>query len=195
MKPKELTDEDYNNAASLLGCTSTIIKAFALVESSGYGFWQFSDTDWRPKILFEAKWFHLFTGGEYDASHPKISSPEWDKSLYCYGTGEYRRLDEACALNRLAGLKSASWGKFQIMGFNYMWCGYDKLQDFINDMYRGEEGHLKAFVGFVSADKKLLQALRDADYTTMALRYNGSGAVDVYAKKIRDEYMALEGWA
>jgi hypothetical protein len=47
--------------------------------------WQFSDTDWRPKILFEAHWFHKFTNGIYDKSHPNISSSVWNKELYYYG--------------------------------------------------------------------------------------------------------------
>ena len=115
MKPKALTDNDYKFAAEELDCEPALIKAFAEVESSGYGFWQFSDTDWRPKILFEAHWFHTFTNGIYDKSHPNISSPVWNKALYYYGKKEYNRLDEACSLNREAGLKSASWGKFQIM--------------------------------------------------------------------------------
>lgn len=193
MKPAPLTDKDYENASKILHCETAIIKAFAEVESSGYGFWQFSDTDWRPKILFEAHWFHNFTGGIYDESHPRISSKTWDKSLYIYGKEEYSRLEEACSLNRIAGLQSASWGKFQIMGFNYFRCGYSRLQDFINAMYRSETDHLDAFCGFISSDKKLLKALQEKDFTVMAYRYNGSGAVDAYSKKIRDTYMALGG--
>jgi len=188
MKPKALTDNDYKFAAEELDCEPAIIKAFAEVESSGYGFWQFSDTDWRPKILFEAHWFHKFTNGIYDKSHPNISSPVWNKELYYYGKKEYNRLDEACALNREAGLKSASWGKFQIMGFNYSRCGYRILQDFINDMYHSELGHLNAFIGFILSDIKLLAALRTKDFVTIALRYNGSGNVKTYADRIESAY-------
>jgi len=191
MKPKALTDNDYKFAAEELDCEPAIIKAFAEVESSGYGFWQFSDTDWRPKILFEAHWFHKFTNGIYDKSHPNISSPVWNKELYYYGKKEYNRLDEACALNREAGLKSASWGKFQIMGFNHVRCGFVNLHDFINAMYKSEAEHLKAFCAFVSADKKLIDAIRNHDFRIMALRYNGSGAVDIYSSRLQDIYKNL----
>ena len=191
MKPASLTAADYENASKLLGCDKTVIQAFAEVESSGYGFWQFSDTDWRPKILFEAYWFSQLTGGIYDKTHPEISSPVWNKSLYMYGKKEYNRLDEACSLNRSAGLQSASWGKFQIMGFNHVRCGFVNLHDFINAMYKSEAEHLKAFCAFVSADKKLIDAIRNHDFRIMALRYNGSGAVDIYSSRLQDIYKNL----
>lgn len=190
MKPPALTDSEYRDAAQMLGCDVPSIKTFAQVESAGYGFWQFSDTDWRPKILFEAHWFSNLTGGMYDTSHPGISSPTWDKTLYVYGPKEYKRLDEACALNRPAGLQSASWGKFQIMGFNYYRAGFNKLQDFINAMYASEAEHLKAFCSFVMADKKLLEAIKQHDFDTMALRYNGAKAKAIYSGRLRQSYQA-----
>lgn len=188
MKPEALADQDYEAAAEALGCEKQLIKAFAEVESSGYGFLKFSDNDWRPKILFEALWFHKLTNGVYDKTHPNISSSVWDRSLYHYGTKEFDRLDEACALNRAAGLQAASWGKFQIMGFNYSICGFSKLQDFINAMYKDEQEHLQAFIGFIKAKPALLQALKDKDYRKMALYYNGAGAVDVYSKRLEEAY-------
>lgn len=191
-KPTPISSADFEMAAKTLGCDAAIIKAFAEVESSGYGFWQFSDTDWRPKILFEAHWFHKFTNGKYDTSHPKISSETWNPALYAYGKKEYARLDEACALDRTMGLQSASWGKFQIMGFNYRRVGYEKLQDFINAMYRSEADHLKAFCGFIRSNATLHGALAQHDYHTLALLYNGVGKVEIYSKKLQRAYEALK---
>ena len=48
-------------------------------------------------------------------------------------------MGEAAHLNRIAALKSASWGKFQLMGFNYKLCGFNSLQAFVNAMYKNEE--------------------------------------------------------
>lgn len=193
MKPKALEIADYEAAARILGCDTNIIRAFSEVESSGYGFWQFADDDWRPKILFEARWFHGLTAGKWDQSHPKISSESWNPALYAYGKKEYARLDEACSLDRAAGLQSASWGKFQIMGFNYRRVGYEKLQDFINAMYSSEADHLKAFCGFISSDAKLHGALAQHDFEVMALRYNGAGQVGIYASKLQQAYEVLRG--
>lgn len=191
-KPTPLFFDDYSSAAKLLGCNVAMIQAFAEVESSGGGFWQFSDDDWRPKILFEAHVFSRLTDHKYDNLHPNISSEKWNKDLYLYGKREYRRLDEACVLNREAGLQSASWGKFQIMGFNYRHVGYEKLQDFVNAMYRSESDHLKAFCGFILSDAKLRGALAQHDFRTMALRYNGAGQVNIYANKLRQAYKILK---
>jgi len=81
------------------------------------------------------------------------------------------------------------------MGFNYSRCGYRILQDFINDMYHSELGHLNAFIGFILSDIKLLAALRTKDFATIAFRYNGSGNVEIYAKRIESvyqQYLSLE---
>lgn len=188
--PEELRDEDFISAAKLLGCDATIIKAFASVESSGCGFWNFDD-GWKPKLKFEAHWFGYFTQYIYNESHPTISSKGIVPSLNTRGPGEYRRLDEACALNRAAGLKSSSWGKFQIMGFNYGRSGFSELQDFINAMFRSESDQLKAFCNFIKSDYRLLAALKNHDYQTMALLYNGKTQVMSYSAKLEQAYWRL----
>ncbi len=78
----------------------------------------------------------------------------------------------AVKLDRERALKSASWGLFQIMGFNWKACGYQSLQHFINAMYRGEGDHLNAFVGFIRTSK-LDVFLRKEDWKGFARRYNG----------------------
>ncbi|MEJ2621539.1 MAG: N-acetylmuramidase domain-containing protein [Candidatus Thiodiazotropha sp.] len=40
------------------------------------------------------------------------------------GAAEHTRLKKTSTLNETAALKSAPWGKFQIMGFNYKAVGY-----------------------------------------------------------------------
>jgi len=192
MKPIELTDNDYENAAKELLCDVALIKAFASVESSGNGFIEFSETDWRPKILFEAYWFSNLTNHQYDKDYPDISSSVWNPKLYCYGKAEYERLDKACTLNREAGLQASSWGKFQIMGFNYKICGFVKLQDFINAMYKDEVEHLKAFVNFIKSKSVLWEALKNNDFEKMALYYNGSKQVPIYSERIKIAYNSFK---
>jgi hypothetical protein len=193
MKPRPLSDNDFTTAAAMLGCDVAIIKAFAIVESGSYGFWQFGADDWRPAILFEAHYFSRLTNHVYDMTHPQISSRNYNPSLYVFGKKEYDRLDEACSLNREAGLQSASWGKFQIMGANWKRVGAPSLQDFINQMYsvknHAEADHLDAFCHFIMSDSALHNALLQHDFETMARRYNGAGAVEQYSKKLQNAYM------
>lgn len=165
-----LTDVDYETAANFLGCSIAAVKAFALVESAGDGFLP----NREPKILFEAHHFSRLTKGAFDKSHPGISSPSWNPTLYKGGQKEHERLAEAIKLDRDAALASASWGKFQIMGFNWKMMGYVSLQAFVNDMYKGEYGQLQGFIRFIKASK-LDKPLRELDWKALAKGYNGPG--------------------
>lgn len=167
---KLLNENDFKNAAQNLGCEIAAIKAVAEVESPKSGFLPSG----RPTILFEAHIFSKFTNHKYDISHPHISSKKWNKSLYKGGESEYNRLEEAIKLDRIAALKSASWGKFQVMGFNFEICGWLDVETFVNDMYISEGKHLKAFVGFIKSNK-LDKHLRDRNWEKFALGYNGPG--------------------
>jgi hypothetical protein len=180
----KLTDQDFNDCAATLNCQAAAVRAVVAVESAGGGFF----SDGRPKILFEAKYFHKLTGGKYDKSHPNISSPVWDKSLYKGGVREWDRLDEATALDRGAALQSASWGLFQIMGANYKACGFASVEDFVAAMERSEGDQLKAFVNFIRSNK-LDDFLRNRDWASFAKGYNGPGyAKNQYDKKLAAAY-------
>ena len=179
-----LTEQDYKEAADLVGCEIAAIKAVTKVESNGNGFLD----DGRPKILFEAHIFSRLTNRMYDATYPKISSKEWNRSLYYGGAREHDRLEVACKLNREAGLKSASWGLFQIMGFNHSQCGFSTIQSFINAMYDSERQHLLAFCRFVK-HKNLDQYLRNKQWAEFAFCYNGSSyALNQYDRKLEKAY-------
>lgn len=179
-----LSQEDFENAAEKLGVEPAKIRAVDEIESAGSGFLESGE----PKILFEAHWFSKLTDGEYDESHSNISSPRWDRSLYEGGQKEHTRLQKAVDLDRKAALQSASWGRYQIMGFNYAECGYSKLQYFINDMYRNEREHLGAFVSFIQ-NEGLDEPLREGDWHTFARRYNGPGYErNDYARRMKQAY-------
>jgi Protein of unknown function (DUF3380). len=165
-----IQEREYAAAAEALDCEVAAVKAVAQVEGAGSGFLP----NGIPKILFEAHVFSRLTGGMYDRSHPNISSPRWNRKLYKGGAAEHTRLKEATDLNREAALQSCSWGAFQIMGENWRACGFYSLQDFINSMYAGEAGQLKAFIGFIKT-QSLGQYLKRKDWAKFAERYNGPG--------------------
>jgi hypothetical protein len=181
------TEQDYKNAAAKLGVEVAAVKAVADVESSGTTHW----ADGRPPILFEALWFHKLTGGKYDSTHPGISSPVWDQSLYIGGPREYGRLNEAIALDRAAALQSASWGGFQVMGFNWKNLGYGSLDEFYDAM-QNDAGQLDSFIRYIKVNH-LTNALIQHDWDAFAAGYNGTGAVAVYAPKIEEAYEHYAG--
>jgi hypothetical protein len=91
-------------------------------------------------------------------------------------------------LDRKAALKSASWGRFQIMGFNWRKCKYDNLQRFIDGMFASESEHLRAFVRFLESEG-LDEPLRQGDWRAFARGYNGPGyAENNYHTRMKDAY-------
>lgn len=180
---KTLTEDDYQAAAALLKCEIAAIKAVAEVESRGAGFLP----DGRPKILFERHKFHSFTGGKYDGTHPGISS----KSPGGYGAAgnhQWDRFNEGVALDPSAAIKACSWGKFQVMGFNFGVCGFANLNDFRTAMEKNEGEHLKAFCNFI-AGNNLGGALRNHQWATLAQGYNGQDyKINQYDTKLAAAY-------
>lgn len=180
-----ITEADYRAAAQALGCHVAAVKAVAEVESSGNGFLPSGE----PKILFEAHIFDRLTNGRFRKAYPNISSASWNRALYGpAGLHQHRRLQTAVALDRDAALQAASWGRFQIMGFNWRACGYLSLQEFVNDMHASEAGHLRAFVGYVRS-RGLADELQRLDWAGFAYGYNGSGyAENRYDTKLAAAY-------
>ena len=178
-----LSEADYQQAAEMLKCEIAAIKAVAEVESRGEGFLP----DGRPKILFERHKFHKFTNGRFAATHPDISNA----SAGGYGNGgthQWDRFDEAAALDRTAAIKSCSWGKFQLMGFNFTACGFATLDDFHAAMLKSEGEHLKAFCNFIAASN-LAGALRNFKWATLAEGYNGKDyRINKYDTKLAAAY-------
>nr|WP_253949424.1 N-acetylmuramidase domain-containing protein [Mangrovicoccus sp. HB161399] len=121
---KAISEEAYQKAADELGCDIAAINTVAEVESSRAPF----DQEGRPTILFERHKFRKFTGGRFSQSHPELSGKPGN-----YGTfsEQWPKMAEALKLDGEAALKSASWGQFQIMGFNHELAGYSDVEDFV----------------------------------------------------------------
>lgn len=187
-----LSYPDFAAAADRLQCTVAQIRAVDEVESGGGWFTDvrqnilaldgeggFLDGPNLPKILFEAHIFDRETNGKYRTSHPNISSKNWNRSLYVGGQGEYTRLYAAMKLDRTAALKSASVGRYQIMGYNHVLAGFSTVEAYWEAMKQSEAAQLSAFVHYVQA-AKLDDELRKisnvhADCIPFAKGYNGAG--------------------
>lgn len=168
---------DYKKASDSLGVEEAAIKAVASVESSGSGFITDSQGNKIPKILFERhimfqrlRDFTPIKSSDMAAKYPDIVNPK--AGGYKGGLGEHERLQRAVAIDRKTALESASWAAFQIMGYHWKALGYSSVQAFVNTMY-SEQGQLEAFVKFIKADKRLVKALQEKDWTTFARIYNG----------------------
>lgn len=118
------------------------------------------------------------------------------------GVAEWQRLEKARLLcdkmfagrqvppNKVLGVAkpadladlSASWGMFQIMGFNWKLCQQASLDDFRTKMEESEAAQLALFFNFLigkkdpleAGKKGALEALAQRDWATFARLYNGS---------------------
>lgn len=184
--PPRLTDDDFKEAAKELKCEEACVRAVCEVEAGKEGFLESR----KPKILFEAHVFSRLTKGMYDKDHPRVSvrTAAQARPLYQGGEKEYDRLLEAAKLDQRAALQSASWGRFQIMGFNHQAAGHDSVEAFVAAMYKSEREHLRAFVKFLEA-KKLTEALREKRWEDFARGYNGAGyKANRYDEKLAAAY-------
>lgn len=189
---KLLTNEQLAEAAKSIQVEFAALKAVAIVESRGAGFLASGE----PKILFESKVFrgelqkrgidpNLYIDKYYDVVR---SNP----APYGKESEQHARLQKAAEINREAALCSASWGKFQVMGFNWRMVGYTSLQTFINAMYRSEADHLEACINYCKACG-IIRALREHKWTEFAIGYNGKGQQG-YDKRLEMEYKKLKKW-
>ena len=183
-----VSDKAWTDLARALGAEEAALKAVAEVEAAGSGFAAIGDSV-RPKILFEGHAFHRLTGGRFAAQAPGLSYAKWDRSKYSGSlAGEWQRLEAACALDRPAALQSASWGMFQIMGFNYAYCGCADVEAFVALQHAGADEQMACFARFV-ARPPFLTALKEKDWTSFAAAYNGpQHAKNQYAAKIAAAY-------
>jgi hypothetical protein len=185
-----LTKQDFQKCADDLGVSVAALQAVAEVESGGAGF-TVIDGKSQPVILWEPHifWRELNKQG-IQPVRSDICYPTWGEKPYPKGqAAQHERLQRGVAIHREAALRSASYGKFQICGFNYRLCGYNSLQDFINDMYKDEQGHLKAFCGFI-VSTGLLKHLKAKDWENFSRGYNGPGyAKNNYHKKMKAAYL------
>ncbi len=181
---KLLSEEDLKYAARRLGVQLAAIKAVTEVESKESGFLPSG----RPVILFERHIMHRRLPARRREQlanvHPELVNDK--PGGYVGGESEWRRLTRACAIDRTAGIESASWGLFQIMGFHWQHLGYASAAAYSEAMHRSEGEQLEAFVRFIKKDPALHQALKSRDWPEFAERYNGPA----YARNQYDTRMA-----
>lgn len=187
-----LIDEDFTQVAELLGCEPAALKAVQQVETGGRGGF-FSPG--KPAILFEGHifWTQLKKRGsnpeDYVKGNENILYPKWEKGRYKGGIGEYDRLEQARKINREAADASASWGMFQIMGFNYAACGEESIESFVRSMCESEFKQLLLTANFIKKNSQMLQALQAKDWVVFAKCYNGPAyAQNRYDVKLEAAY-------
>jgi hypothetical protein len=183
MATKKLTNEDFCRAAKRLKCGVANIKTVDDVESKGSGFY----SDGFPTILFECHKFHKYSKGKFSKDYPEISNPNaggYGKA----GANQRRKFNLAFSLDPKAAMLSCSWGRYQIMGFNYAVCGFVSVGDFVDAMKESEGAQLLAFCEFVE-ENNLADELRNREWADFARGYNGKNyKINEYDTKLAAAY-------
>lgn len=194
----KVTNEQIRTVANRLELEPALLKAVQVVESGNRdGFLP----DGKPVILFEGhimyREFHK-KFPERDLSYlcknySSVFYPKWDKSKYMGGIGEWNRLNLARKLDEECALLSASWGMFQIMGFNFKLCGCNDVFEFVRKMSESNEIQLELMYFFM-ANSGCLKDLKEKNWAGFAKKYNGPGyAKNAYDQKLRNAYENFKG--
>lgn len=198
-----LTNQDFIDCGKLINVDPLVIRTVAVVESKGNGFLDNGDL----KILFEPHvfWHLLVQKGKNPrqllATTPNLSGvlyEKWKTLPYGKYSEQWDKLRLAAQYDMEAAHQSASYGKFQIMGFNHADAGYNNVFTMVNKMRTGEGEHLKAFANFCQS-KKLDYYLRNKMWKQFAIAFNGSGyrngtenITDDYDYKLEHTYSYLK---
>ncbi len=171
------------------------LKAVQTVETGGRGGFIAPQ---KPTILFEGHifWKMLIQQGINPHTHIKgnenILYPKWDRTKYKGGLAEYSRLEQACRISVEAAYKAASWGMFQVMGFNCLQCGVKSIYEFVRLMGESEYRQLKLTVSYLKATN-IIGHLRRLDWKQFARAYNGPEyAANHYAEKLEKAYISAK---
>lgn len=194
---KLLSEQDLIDFSNQFNLELAVVKAVNEVESNGKGFL----VDGRPKILFEGHIFwkqlkkrNIDPRIYANSSNENILFESYNRKYYVGGAEEYNRLEKAAGLGadkdfRDAANCSASWGLFQIMGFNAVSIGYENIDEFVAKMNENEGEHLKAFGMFLEKNN-LIETLRNKNWASFALKYNGPAyKTNKYDEKLMRAYL------
>jgi hypothetical protein len=186
-----ILEEDYQRIADMLNVEVATLKAVQEVETGGRGGFF---APGKPAILFEGHifWNQLKRKGidpeKFVAGNENVLYPKWERKWYLGGIKEYDRLEKAKEIDVDAAECSASWGMFQIMGFNYKQCGCKSVTDFVEIMCKSEKAQLECFAQFIQSNHMEVY-LQRKDWAGFARHYNGPGyEQNRYDEKLEHAY-------
>ncbi len=183
--PPSVTRADLEAAAQTLNVEVAAIRAVAQVEAGGAPF----APNGAPIIRYE---LHLLKGeiekaqgagvaAGYQRTHPYLCN-DYQAGRGFHGGGqpnEWSMLYNAMILRgqKESALRSASYGKYQVMGFNFSDGRWGSVSAFTSDMFVSEGQQLKAFLGYVQTHH-LVGFMQRHDWASFANGYNGSSYAD-----------------
>lgn len=184
--PATLSEDDFAQAAERIGCDVPAIKAVWEVEAGGQHFI-------GPGSVIRRFEPHHFPRQHWPALDfaPRSGEAPWRASLRLSSESLFQR---AAQIDLDAALKASSWGAPQIMGFNAEAAGFSSPRQMVEHMAESAAHQLGAFVQLIEG-WGIASALRGHDWQAFARRYNGSGQVAEYARRMEAAYRRHAGGA
>jgi len=182
-------------SALSLGIDYPLLLAITKVEANSNGFIAPN----KPLVLFERHVFYKqlkkqgFDIDKLANQYPLLINKT--PGGYLGGLRENYRLEMAKQINENCAIESTSFGLFQIMGFHWKTLSYESVQDFEQQMGESELKQTEAFIRFISlsANSKMITALKTHDYATFARLYNGPNyKKNHYDEKIKEVYESIK---
>lgn len=189
-----VNDDAFVEASKNLGVPQSYVRAIAECESSGESFLK----DGSVKILFERHWFkrklaealknvtvrtHVASklGGAVGSAETILALVEKkyenlcssERGGYKGGYAEWDRLNLAMDLDIESACMAASYGGYQLMGFNHKVCGYNTAKAMMLALAVSESKHFLAMVAFIKGNSGMHAALKAGNWAKFAQQYNG----------------------
>jgi hypothetical protein len=163
----KITNAQIVLLARMFGYNPAAVASVLEVEAPKGGFLP----DGRLTILFERHIFYKLTPLPVSKVNTNLSYPQ--PGGYKGGAAEWDRLEAAMSWDEENALKSASWGKPQIMGFNHLLAGYPTVSAMIEDFKKGEYNQVKAMLNLIKNQTSWHKALMSLNFKRFAELYNG----------------------
>ena len=153
------------------------LMAFIQVESGGRGF---CPTSGKLMIQFEPHWFRK--------KAPYTPSGKWSLNGVDRQSKEWEAFNSAFKADPDAAMQSTSIGLPQIMGFHWERLGYGSVGAMWDDFKISEGNQIVVLIKFIETDRRLLKALIEKDWHTVAFIYNGAGYAAMAHRLGREPY-------
>ena len=169
-----INDNDYATTAKDLGVEKEVLMAIASQESKHASFKAVK----QATILFERhKMYRLLikkgnTKASVDALSKKYPSIVNEDSGGYNDMTSYEKLKIAKSIDYSCAVQSCSWGKFQVMGFNYANL-YSSPRELEKAMNMCELQQFKYFVSYLKNTSGMVDALKNKNWERIAILYNG----------------------
>lgn len=191
-----VSDAAFTKVSEALKVPESYVRAIAEVESRGDSFLK----DGRVKILFERHKFYKYLREALVSSDatrhatasflglPLTSSTETllntvvkryanvcntETGGYLGGGAEWDRIATASSIHLEAAFMSASYGGYQLMGFNHVYCNFPTARAMAIAMAQSESVQFTALCDFIKSQSGMWSALRAANWARFAELYNG----------------------